>query len=187
MQYVDGLPVLPRTDTEIAAALAATLARQPPVCFRDHTRGRCIHCTLTASPCTFTKATPSTPCGRCRRLELICMVRRPGTARRIVTGDEVGDWIPVQRVVEEAVGEGGARALAEKAMRESEEEGTRAVFGDSFGAKDVRNWSLPRVFKGGEDGGALWRQFLTRKDEHEHKETRCLNGHSLPSAVVEIE
>ncbi|KAK1598993.1 uncharacterized protein LY79DRAFT_665555 [Colletotrichum navitas] len=188
MQYADGLPVLPRTDTETAAALAATLARQPPVYFRDYTRGRCIHCALTASPCTFTRTTPSTPCGRCRRLGLVCMVRRPGTARRIVTGDEAGDWVPVQRVVEKAVGEVGARAIAEKAMRESEEEGRRAVFGGCFRAKDIRGWCLPRVVESGEGGDGLWRRFLTRKDEEDnHEEARGMNGSSPPDAVVKIE
>ncbi|KAK1985529.1 hypothetical protein LZ30DRAFT_552985, partial [Colletotrichum cereale] len=155
LQYADGLPILPKTAAELAAAARA---KQPPVYFRDHTRGRCIHCALAASPCTFTIGTPSTPCGRCRRLGQVCMIRRPGTARRIVTGDKAGDWVPVQRAVEEAVGEDGARALAERAMQESEDKGTMAVFGERFRAKDIRGWCLPRVVGGGEGGEGFWRR-----------------------------
>ncbi|KAK2050851.1 hypothetical protein LZ31DRAFT_626878 [Colletotrichum somersetense] len=188
LRYVDGLPVFPKTASEIATANAAALARQPPVYFRDHTPGWCIHCALTASPCTFTRATPSTPCGRCRRLGLACMIRRPGTARRIVTGDEAGDWVPVQRALEEAVGEDGARALAERAMRESEEDGARAVFGSRFVAKDVRGWCLPRVVGGRGRGGGFWRRVLRIKGEEEgHEETEGVDRSSISELAAEID
>ncbi|GKT73656.1 hypothetical protein ColTof4_06079 [Colletotrichum tofieldiae] len=51
LQYIDGLPVLPKTDADFAASRAT----QPPVYFRGYTPGKCLHCTLTSSPCTFTK------------------------------------------------------------------------------------------------------------------------------------
>ncbi|KAK2003372.1 hypothetical protein LX36DRAFT_745564 [Colletotrichum falcatum] len=183
LQYAEGLPVLPvppKADADIAS-----VARQPPVCFRDHTRGGCIHCALTASPCTFTRVPPSMPCGRCGRLGLICMIRRPGTATQVVTGAKAGDWVPVQQAVEEAVGENGARALAERSMRESEEEGTRAVFGGRFGAKDVRAWCLPRVVGGGEGGDGFWGRVLGKKGEDgEDKETEGVDGRSEPEAFA---
>ncbi|KZL67465.1 hypothetical protein CI238_00991 [Colletotrichum incanum] len=161
LQYIDGLPVLPKTDAEFAASRAT----QPPVYFRGHTPGKCLHCTLTSSPCTFTRGTSSAPCGRCRRLGQVCMIRRPGTANRIVTGEGARDWVPVQRAVERGLREDGARALAERVIREVEDEGRRVVFGDRLRERDIKGWCLPKVVEGGNGGDEPWKRGLRRQEE----------------------
>lgn len=148
LRYVDGLPALPRTDAELAAARA----RLPPVYFRDHTPGKCLHCTLAGTPCTFTRVTPSAPCGRCRRLGRVCLIRRPGSARRIITGEDAGDWVPMGRAAGVLLGEDGALALVGRAMEQREEEGGIVVFGERVTARDARGWCLPRII-GGEGCG----------------------------------
>ncbi|TKW50853.1 hypothetical protein CTA1_12171 [Colletotrichum tanaceti] len=145
LRYIDGLPVLPRTDAERAAART----RLPPVYFCDHTPGKCLHCTLAGTPCTFTRVTPSAPCGRCRRLGQVCLVRRPGSAERIITGEDAADWAPVGRAVEILLGEDGALALAGRAMEQREEAGGIVVFGERVTERDARGWCLPRVIVGG--------------------------------------
>ncbi|CCF36679.1 hypothetical protein CH063_08189 [Colletotrichum higginsianum] len=148
LRYVDGLPALPRTDAELAAARA----RLPPVYFRDHTPGKCLHCTLAGTPCTFTRVTPSAPCGRCRRLGRVCLIRRPGSARRIITGEDAGDWVPMGRVAGVLLGDDGALALVGRAMEQREEEGGIVVFGERVTERDARGWCLPRII-GGEGCG----------------------------------
>ncbi|KAJ0386810.1 hypothetical protein COL922a_003584 [Colletotrichum nupharicola] len=97
LQYLNGLPLL-------SPSSPSSRAPPPPVVYRECTPGKCLQCALAGARCEFftaeQKIKPSGPCGRCRRVGGVCLVRRllesADWSRDEISGAQAADWIPAK-------------------------------------------------------------------------------------------
>ncbi|KAL3299088.1 hypothetical protein RB213_012159 [Colletotrichum asianum] len=164
LQYRNGLPLL-------SPPSPCSRAPPPPVVYRECTPGKCLQCALAGARCEFftaeQKIKPSGPCGRCRRVGGVCLVRRllesADWGRNEISGAQAGDWISAETgVVEEA----DAVRLAGELLAEGKRGRRRDVCGVVVGEADLKGWALPKPCEAEEEAEeeeVYWKRLLPKR------------------------
>ncbi|KAF5526859.1 hypothetical protein CGCA056_v001489 [Colletotrichum aenigma] len=163
LQYRNGLPLL-------SPCSPCSRPPPPPVVYRECTPGKCLQCALAGARCEFftaeQKIKPSGPCGRCRRVGGVCLVRRllesADWGRNEISGAQAGDWISAETgVVEEA----DALRLAGELLAEGRRGRRRDVCGVVVREADLKGWALPKpceVEDEVEEDEVYWKRLLPK-------------------------
>ncbi|EQB54313.1 hypothetical protein CGLO_05887 [Colletotrichum gloeosporioides Cg-14] len=164
LQYRNGLPLL-------SPSSPSSRAPPPPVVYRECTPGKCLQCALAGARCEFftveQKLKPYGPCGRCRRVGGVCLVRRlredADWGRDEISGAQAGDWIAAETGGVEEV---DAVRLAGELMAEAKRRRQRDVYGVVVGEADLKGWALPKpceVEDEVEEEEVYWKKLLPKR------------------------
>ncbi|KAF5516176.1 hypothetical protein CGCS363_v001484 [Colletotrichum siamense] len=164
LQYLNGLPLLSPSSPSSRAPL-------PPVFYRECTPGKCLQCALASARCEFftseQKLKSSGPCGRCRRVGGVCLVRRllesADWGRDEISGAQAGDWIAAETG---GVGDADAVRLAGELLAEGRRGRRRDICGVAVGEVDLKGWALPKpceVEDEVEEEEVYWKRLLPKR------------------------